>query len=140
MNSENLTQFPSRFISYPTNRLIAHFSSQEQVRTLLPEIEKQGVDLGSVYILDGQEGLDALDPSGEGHGTLGKMSRGFHQAGSTTEREKFESVVENLSNGGITVAVHARGKSLRYTLIDLYRSHGGQEITYTALLYIEDFK
>lgn len=140
MNSDNLTQFPSRFVSYPTNRLLAHFNSKEQVRALLPEIEKQGVDLKSVYILDGQEGLDALDTSGEEHGTFAKMSRVIHKGGSITEREKLESVAENLSEGGITVAVHARDKALRYALIDLYQSYGGREITYAARFYIEDFK
>lgn len=138
MDSENLTQFPTRFVSYPTNRLIAHFSSREQIKRLLSGLEALDVDIGSVYILDAQEGLDALDVSGERHGTLGKLSRMIHQGGSTTEREKFEGVVNNLSKGGVTVAIHAKNKALRDSLIELYRKHGGDDITYAALLYIKN--
>ncbi len=140
MIHENMTQFPSRFVSYPTNRLIAHFASREQVKGLLPFLENKGIDLGSIYILDGQEGIDALDPSGEAHGVMAKISRTIHQGGSSTEREKIEGLVKHLSKGGIAVAVYAKKKALRDSLIELYRTHEGTEITYAATFYIEDFK
>lgn len=139
MNSENMTQFPTRFISYPTNRLVAHFETRKDVKKLLSALKPLDVDIGSIYILDGQEGLEALDPSGEKHGTLGKISRAVHQAGSSTEREKFQGAVNHLSKGGVTVAIYAKDKILRDALVDLYKIHGGEDITYTALFYIEDF-
>lgn len=140
MSNENMTQFPSRFVSYPTNRLIAHFASREQVMGLLSALENMGIDLGSIYIFDGQEGVDALDPSGDAHGLMAKISRTIHQGGSTTEREKIEGLVEHLSKGGFAVAVYAKEKALRDSLIELFRAHEGSEITYAARFYIEDFE
>lgn len=140
MNQENMTQFPSRLVSYPTNRLIAHFISREKVKGMLPSLEKMGVDLGSIYILDGQEGIDALDPTGEAHGLMGKINRTFHQGYNSTEREKINRLVNHLSTGGVAVAVYAKKKALRESLIELYRAHEGEDITYAATLYIEDFK
>ncbi len=99
-----------------------------------------GIDLGSIYILDGQEGIDALDPTGEAHGLMGKLSRTFHQGYNSTEREKINKLVSHLSEGGVAVADALKKKTLRDALIELYRAHNGEEITYAATLYIEDFK
>lgn len=136
--SGNMTQFPTTFISYPTNRLTGHFDTQQDVRELLDEVAALGVDIGSVYVLDGQEGLSVLDPTGETHGTLATLRRILRQGGSVRERDKFQGLIDHLTRGGISVAVYASDVTLRASLIELYKRHGGMDITYAARFYIEN--
>ena len=138
--SENITQFPKSFVSYPTDRLSAKFDNREQVSALLSDLEQLGLDvkdIDDVYVLDGPPGAEAMDIEGEDEGTLGMLSRALRAGVSSAERDKFVDAHDHLLKGGLAVAVHAEDEELRKKYIEVYKKHGAEDIMYTALFYIE---
>ena len=60
---------------YPMHRMVAVLDDDAGVRAALDGLAGVGVDSSDVVVLTGEEGVDRLDPSGAGHGLLGRLLR-----------------------------------------------------------------
>ena len=94
----NYTQFPSKFIPYEMNRISCDFADESHFLGALRSLEVSDFDPSTFYILQGGEGLRALDPTGVEHGFVAMMKRKVHSLISEAEQHSLEDLVSDLES------------------------------------------
>ena len=136
----NYTQFPRRFVSYQTNRITCDFENEENFQDAMSELEIEGFDSSKFYILEGAEGIKALDPEGVEHGFSCIVSRFLHRFFSEAEERSIKDMVQDLENGMIHVAVLVHGKAERDKVHRIMDQFQGQKISYFGLFHVESYE
>ncbi|MCH2208635.1 MAG: hypothetical protein MK132_22575 [Lentisphaerales bacterium] len=138
--SINHTQYPDHFVSYETNRITCDYPNEETFLAALEIFDYEGFDTSTFYILQGNEGIKALDPNGEGHGMWSKFMRTMHSVVSEAESQSLIKLVDNLKQGMIHIAIPAADKQVRNKAYLIMKGTKGRRITYFDRFYVETFE
>ena len=135
--SKNYTQFPSGFIPYETNRITCDFEDENHFLQAMEELKVY--DQNHFYILQGAEGIKALDPTGVEHGFIAMLKRKLHRMLNAAEDQCMEDMVTDLEKGMIHLSVPAGYEADRDKIHQIMEKNGGQKIKYLGLFIVEEY-
>jgi hypothetical protein len=115
-----------RFYRYPMFRVAAILDGDEDTRTALDALERQGVDVSKVNLLTGQEGAHVLDRTGRRHGWGARLLRLLQRG--AYEGEALEAHDRALEEGRNVIFVPARGNDASQRIVDILRAAGGHYV------------
>jgi hypothetical protein len=98
------------YVFVPQNRITAIFSSQDDVRGAVKDLEALGIEPQNVDVFVGPEGAAALDLSGEGHGPITRQLRNFEALMVLVAGESHRRADAALKSGAMALAVLLDGK------------------------------
>jgi hypothetical protein len=127
------------YVFIPINRILAMFSSREEIRAVLRELNDLGFDGRSMDVFVGEEGADVLDLSGERHGTVTRALRNAEALLVLIAGESFRRADSALRAGGAAVAVLMDGReNLKDKVVSVLKAHRGSLIRYFSRWTIEE--
>lgn len=136
-NDRNPGQRGDDFLAYPTQRMTCYFESATDFRAAMKALAEAGFDVGDVYVLHGEKGIDVLDIDGQRHGVLARISRLVQSVMADSEIHEFELMKEHLEQGHTVIGVHAYNEQERARVQQIMHDHNGHHIVYFANFYIE---
>ena len=98
------------YVFIPINRITALFASENDLREAVKELFSAGFAPENLDIFVGEQGADALDLTGEGHGTVTRRVRNFEALMVQVAGDSHQRADEALRAGGAAVAVLLDGK------------------------------
>ena len=127
----------TRFIGYPTNRLLAAFRDPAGAAGAAAELMTAGLRAADVTILRGDEGADRLDGTGATNGLVARVRRtvSFTLMDQLPDMAMYERAVRD---GGAVLMVRARGDDRKPLVLDALRRHGGHFINYYGRFATEE--
>ena len=135
----NHTKFPAHFVPYETNRITCDFENESDYLQAMESLKIEGFDDNGFYILQGTEGIRALDPTGTEHGLLAMIKRKIHAMISEAEEHSIEDMIEDLENGMIHLSVPAAHKNQRDIAHKIMDDANGQKIKFMGMFYVETY-
>jgi hypothetical protein len=129
---------PNEGIEYnPTHRVTGLFDAHDGVTSAVRELEDAGFARDDIDIFAGAEGEQALDPTGEAAGTVGRWFRKIEDLVSDTS--KFHEIASaTLNAGGFVVATRADPPDLRKGVaMDILTRNGARDVKYWSNFYVE---
>lgn len=124
------------FSLYPRGKMYGVFDSLEDVRDLTERLLDLGLQSEKVEILEGEEGIAALDPDGRHHGLVARLVRLLQSI--TDERDLAERYVRDLLMGRYVVAVSLpNDRTVFEQTCRAFRDSGGHAINYYGLFVTE---
>jgi hypothetical protein len=73
------------FIPYPTNRVVGTIADAEHADAAVKALVEAGFDRNSIDVLNGEDDLSRLDPTGTEHGVLERLQRAVIRTGRPVE-------------------------------------------------------
>ncbi len=138
--SINHTQYPDHFISYETNRITCDFPNEQTFLAAMEIFDIEGFDTKTFYILQGEQGLKALDPDGHEHGFWSMCLRKMHSLIIEAEEHSLTELVDDLQQGMIHIAVLAVDEQIRNKAYHIMKGTKGRNITYFDRFFVETFE
>src|SRR6185503_1700255 len=92
------------YVFIPINRITALFASENDLREAVKELFSAGFAPENLDIFVGEQGADALDLTGEGHGTVTRRVRNFEALMVQVAGDSHQRADEALRAGGAAVA------------------------------------
>ena len=135
----NYTQFPDKFIPYEMNRISCDFVDEQHFLGALHALKLSDFDSTTYYVLQGVDGLRALDPTGLEHGVIAMMKRKLHALLSDAEQHSIEDMVKDLEAGMIHLSVPALHKKQRRLIHDIMDEFDGRKIKYMGFFTVEEY-
>jgi hypothetical protein len=120
---------------YPMHRMVAVFDDDAGVRAALTGLAGRGVDGSDVVVLTGEEGVARLDPSGEGHGLLGRLLRVLQLT--AEEGNALEFHQQALAAGKSVVYVKVHGEAQKDAAAAALTAAGGHHLAYFGRWTVE---
>jgi hypothetical protein len=127
----------TRFIGYPTNRLLAAFRDPAGAAGAAAELMTAGLRAADVTILRGDEGADRLDGTGATNGLVARVRRtvSFTLMDQLPDMAMYERAVRD---GGAVLMVRVRGEQRKAVVVDALRRHGAHFINYYGRFATEE--
>ncbi len=121
----------------PVNHVTGVYDAHDQVTLTLRDLAEAGFARDDIYVFSGEEGQQALDPSGDAMGAAGRLFRKLENLVSDTA--KFhELAAATLQAGGFIVAARAEGSDARKSMaMDILTRNGARDVKYWSKFYIE---
>ncbi|MEM7034989.1 MAG: hypothetical protein AAF629_35950 [Chloroflexota bacterium] len=91
----------------PVNRVLCIVENKDKLDSALAALKQAGFNDEAVGVLQGQEGLDYLDPDGSHHGIWGRILRFLQHHGD--EAQLFEQTEAALKSGYYAIGVLTDG-------------------------------
>ena len=113
------------FIPHPTQRVVGTIANARDARAAIEALLAHGFGRVDIDVLQGEEGLQRLDPSGADHGFFAQFQRTVLRA--LASAEEFKSLrhhVEDLRAGRFVIMVLARPREQRNIAADILNQHG----------------
>ena len=122
----------------PLNRITALFSSSDDARAAVKELHTLGFGPKTLDVFVGEQGAEALDLSGEGHGTVTRILRNFEALMVQMAGDSHKRVDAALKTGGVALAVLMDGKeAMKDEVATLVKRQRGKVIRYWSRWTIE---
>ena len=119
------------YVFIPINRITALFASENDLREAVKELFSAGFAPENLDIFVGEQGADALDLTGEGHGTVTRRVRNFEALMVQVAGDSHQRADEALRAGGAAVAVLLDGKeTMKNQVGSLLKRHRATVIRY----------
>jgi hypothetical protein len=126
------------YVFIPINRITALFASKNDLREAVKELSSAGFAPENLDIFVGEQGADALDLTGEGHGTITRRVRNFEALMVQVAGDSHQRADEALRAGGAAVAVLLDGKeTMKNQVASLLKRHRATVIRYWGRWTIE---
>ena len=127
----------TRFIGYPTDRLLAAFRDPVGAAGAAAELMTAGLRAADVTVLRGDEGADRLDGTGATNGLVARLRRtvSFTLMDQLPDMAMYERAVRD---GGAVLMVRVRGEQRKAVVIDALRRHGAHFINYYGRFATEE--
>ena len=127
----------TRFIGYPTDRLLAVFRDTVGAAGAAAELMTAGLRAADVTVLRGDEGADRLDGTGATNGLVARLRRtvSFTLMDQLPDMAMYERAVRD---GGAVLMVRVRGEQRKAVVIDALRRHGAHFINYYGRFATEE--
>ena len=121
----------------PIHRVTGLFDNHDAVTSAVRDLEEAGFPPDAIDLFAGADGEQALDPSGDTGGTVGRLFRKLEDLVSDTS--KFhELAAAMLHAGGFVVAANTEGADPRKAAaMDILTRHGARDVKYWAQWYVE---
>jgi|tagenome__1003787_1003787.scaffolds.fasta_scaffold19380676_1 hypothetical protein len=120
---------------YPMHRMVAVLDDAADVRAALDGLMGLGVESSDVVVLTGEEGVARLDPSGEGHGLLGRLLRVLQLT--AEEGNALEFHHQALAAGKSVVYVKVHGDARKDAVAAALTAAGGHHLAYFGRWTVE---
>jgi len=122
----------------PLNRVTALFSSSDDARAAVKELQALGFGPQTLDVFVGKEGAVALDLSGEGHGVVTRLLRNFEALMVPIAGDSHQRAEVALNTGGVAIAVLMDGKeAMKTTVGTLLKRHRAEVVRYWSRWTIE---
>ncbi len=118
------------FPLYPAEKVLGVLDAPRAADEALQELRQAGIPEEGLEVLCGEEGAKQIDPTGEEHGTMGKVLRILDAMYTGIERDNAERYEAELRAGHYVVAVPAPEDEDRERIADILQAHGGHFINY----------
>lgn len=118
---------PGYYMSAPKRRIGCSVASNVEYRMLAGALRAHGVDPDTVKAVQGEEGVDIIDRSGEEHGMLANLKRFFPMMNNHV-LANMGAIEEVLEAGGYAISIPAEDEDTANELADIFRAHGAQNI------------
>ena len=127
----------TRFIGYPTDRLLAAFRDPLGAAGAAAELMTAGLRAADVTVLRGDEGADRLDGTGATNGLVARLRRtiSFTLMDQLPDMAMYERAVRD---GGAVLMVRVRGEQRKAVVVDALRRHGAHFINYYGRFATEE--
>ncbi len=127
----------TRFIGYPTDRLLAAFRDPVGAAGAAAELMTTGLRAADVTVLRGDEGADRLDGTGATNGFVARVRRtvSFTLMDQLPDMAMYERAVRD---GGAVLMVRVRGEQRKAVVVDVVRRHGAHFINYYGRFATEE--
>ncbi len=127
----------TRFIGYPTDRLLAAFRDPADAAGAAAELMTAGLRAADVTVLRGDEGADRLDGTGATNGLVARVRRtvSFTLMDQLPDMAMYERAVRD---GGAVLMVRVRGEQRKAVAVDALRRHGAHFINYYGRFATEE--
>src|SRR6188472_4731101 len=127
----------TRFIGYPTDRLLAAFRDPLGAAGAAAELMTAGLRGADVTVLRGDEGADRLDGTGATNGLVARVRRtvSFTLMDQLPDMAMYERAVRD---GGAVLMVRVRGEQRKAVAVDVLRRHGAHFINYYGRFATEE--
>jgi hypothetical protein len=116
--------------AFPSRTVFAVFPDHHSAQNAADRLRRSGVSAESIRILNGEEGLEDLDPTGERHGLRGRMMRAVQQLGEVVTF--LEGYADQIRAGKTAMAVAFRENDDRQSIASLLIDSGGTQMSYTS--------
>lgn len=121
----------------PIERVTGLFGVNDDVTGAATKVQAAGVPQEDIAVFAGQEGMRALDASGEAHGTAGKLFRLVESWVSDTS-DFHAMAAAHLASGGYVIAVRVGGDDpLKARVMELLQDQGAKDVKYWHTLFVE---
>jgi hypothetical protein len=120
---------------YPMHRMVAVLDDDAGVRAALDRLAGLGLDSSAVVVLTGGEGVARLDPTGEGHGLLGRLLRILQLT--AEEGNALEFHHQALADGKSVVYVKVHGEAQKDAVAAALTAAGGHHLAYFGRWTVE---
>jgi hypothetical protein len=117
------------------HRMVAVLDDDAAVRAAFDELAGIGIDGSDVVVLTGEEGVARLDPSGEGHGLLGRLLRVLQLTAEEGNALDFHH--QALSAGKSVLYVNVRGEEHKDRVAQALTAAGGHHLAYFGRWTVE---
>ena len=115
------------FIPYPTNRVVGTIADAEHADAAVNALMEAGFDRTSIDVLNGEDDLTRLDPTGTEHGVLERLQRALIRAGRPVEEyQHLMRHVEDVRAGRWVIMVLAPKREARTIAGDILSAHGAE--------------
>ena len=115
------------FIPYPTNRVVGTIADAEHADAAVKALVEAGFDRNSIDVLNGEEDLSRLDPTGTEHGVLERLQRAVIRTGGPVEEyQHLMRHVEDVRAGRWVIMVLAPKREARTIAGDILSVHGAE--------------
>ena len=116
------------FIVYPTNRVVGTVGDAEKARAAVGALLAAGFDHKDVDILNGEEDLKRLDPTGSWHGYLAQFQRTLIRAFELEEFKHLMHHVDDVRAGRCVIMVLTKRREQRILAADVLHQHGAEYV------------
>jgi hypothetical protein len=121
--------------AYPSHRMVAILDSEAAVQSALGELRKIGIDGSRVDVLQGQRGVEILDPGGERHGIVGKVLRLAQRT--AEEGNALKAHRAALIAGKQIIYVTVKGKQQKSKVASALTTGGAYHLAYFGRWIVE---
>lgn len=118
---------PGYYMSALKRQIGCSVATEEQYRALAMALRAHGVDPDKVKVVQGEDGADIIDRSGEGHGLLANLKRLFPMVNNHV-LANMGAVEEVLKAGGYALAIPAEDEEAANAIADIFRAHKAENI------------
>lgn len=112
----------------PDQMVTALLPSMDDVSRTVDDMADLGVEVGSVRVLHGTEGVEVFDLTGVRHGRRARMIRAWKNMGGA-DADVLSEYNSALESGKALIAVPV-GDLSQDQLVAVLREHGGHEVNY----------
>ena len=121
----------------PIGRVTGLFAAHEPVVPCVRALEAAGLPSSDIEVFTGQEGMARIDPTGDTHGTAGRIFRLVESWVSDTSDFHAEAAA-HLAAGGYIVAAHVGTDDARKTrAMQVFADQGATDVKYWHSLFVE---
>jgi hypothetical protein len=121
----------------PIGRVTGLFQAHGPVVPCVRALEAAGLASSDIEVFTGEEGMKRVDPSGEAHGTAGKLFRLVESWVSDTSDFHAEAAA-HLAAGGYIVAAHVgNDDALKTRIMHVFTEQGATDVKYWHSLFVE---
>jgi hypothetical protein len=127
----------SRFIGYPTDRLLGVVETGEAAAQVAAALKSAGIPDRDITVMRGDEGAARFDPTGAVHGILTRIRRlvSFTVMDQLPDMAWYEAAIRE---GHAVVMTRVRGDARKAEAIRILRDHGGHFVNYYGRFATEE--
>jgi hypothetical protein len=125
------------FVSYPTRRVVGTIADATDAEAAVEALLQAGFEREAIEVLQGENGLHRLDPTGAEHGLIAQFQRRLIQFAGDLEELSLKRHAEGLRAGKIVVMVLAKKRHQRNVAADILNAHGAEFIGYYSRWFWE---
>lgn len=118
---------PDYYMSEPKRQISCSVATDAEYRSLTAALGAADVDMKAVRVIQGTEGAEIMDMTGERHGLVANVKR-FFPSINTTIREHMAAVEDVLVAGGYAILIPARQQQDADALASILSEQGAGNI------------
>jgi uncharacterized protein (TIGR02246 family) len=126
------------FIPYPTNRVVGTIGETDKARAALGALLRAGFGEQDIDILQGEDGLSRLDPTGAEHGFFAQFRRTLGRSLDLEEFKHLTHHVEDVRAGRYVIMVLAKRRVQRLLAGDILNRHGAEFVGFYGRWAVEE--
>jgi uncharacterized protein (TIGR02246 family) len=126
------------FIPYPTNRVVGTIGDADSARAALTALLRAGFGEQDIDILQGEEGLSRLDPTGAEHGFFAQFQRTLVRSLDLEEFKHLTHHVEDVRAGRYVIMVLAKRRVQRLLAGDILHRNGAEFVGFYGRWAVEE--
>ena len=116
-------------LSLPRDSVVGVVNEPDEATSAVEDLIARGIAEDDIHMLCCDSGAHRLDPSGERHGTLGRIQRVIQLFGDK-EVEHLQRQAAELRKGHFLIAAPAENDEERDLVAEVLKSHGGHFINH----------